>query len=59
MRKLTSVDLFAAVEGNGTEWAGFECIAFNELNEDAMDSFAANFNASDLTGTLEWLYRPP
>ena len=62
MRKLTSVDLFAGCGGltRGLEWAGFECIAFNELNEDAADSFAATFpNASDLTGTLERLYRPP
>nr|AIF15143.1 DNA-cytosine methyltransferase (DNMT, dcm) [uncultured marine group II/III euryarchaeote KM3_69_H04] len=45
MRKLTSIDLFAGCGGltRGLEWAGFECIAFNELNKDAADSFALNF----------------
>lgn len=41
----TSIDLFAGCGGltRGLEWAGFECVAFNELNPDAADSFAANF----------------
>ena len=45
MRQLTSIDLFAGCGGltRGLEWAGFECLAFNELNKDAADSFAANF----------------
>lgn len=45
MRKPTSIDLFAGCGGltRGLEWAGFECLAFNELNKDAADSFAANF----------------
>ena len=44
-RTLTSIDLFAGCGGltRGLEWAGFETIAFNELNRDAADSFAANF----------------
>ena len=42
---LTSIDLFAGCGGltRGLEWSGFECLAFNELNKDAADSFAANF----------------
>ena len=42
---LTSIDLFAGCGGltRGLEWAGFECLAFNELNKDAADSFALNF----------------
>ena len=45
MRKYTSIDLFAGCGGltRGLEWAGFDCLAFNELNKDAADSFAANF----------------
>jgi DNA (cytosine-5)-methyltransferase 1 len=45
MRRPTSIDLFAGCGGltRGLEWAGFECLAFNELNKDAADSFAANF----------------
>ena len=45
MRPFNSIDLFAGCGGltRGLEWAGFECIAFNELNKDAADSFAANF----------------
>ncbi|MBT4060057.1 MAG: DNA cytosine methyltransferase [Euryarchaeota archaeon] len=45
MRKPTSIDLFAGCGGltRGLEWAGYECLAFNELNKDAADSFAANF----------------
>ena len=41
----TSIDLFAGCGGltRGLEWAGFECIAFNELNKDAADSFQVNF----------------
>jgi len=41
----TSIDLFAGCGGltRGLEWAGFECIAFNEINKDAADSFAINF----------------
>jgi DNA (cytosine-5)-methyltransferase 1 len=36
------------------EEAGFECIAFNELNEDAADSFKANFpNATPFVGSIE------
>lgn len=43
--KLTSVDLFAGCGGlsRGLEYAGFETLAFNELNIDAANSFAANF----------------
>ena len=42
---LTTVDLFAGCGGltRGLEWAGFDCIAFNEINKDAADSFALNF----------------
>jgi DNA (cytosine-5)-methyltransferase 1 len=42
---LNSIDLFAGCGGltRGLEWAGFECLAFNELNKDAADSFALNF----------------
>ena len=42
---LTSIDLFAGCGGltRGLESAGFECIAFNEINKDAADSFALNF----------------
>ena len=45
MRKPTSIDLFAGCGGlsRGLEWAGFECIAFNEINKDASDTFAKNF----------------
>lgn len=41
----TSIDLFAGCGGltRGLEWAGFNCLAFNELNKDAADSFQANF----------------
>jgi len=41
----TYVDLFAGCGGlsRGLEWAGFDCIAFNELNKDAGASFKANF----------------
>jgi len=44
----TSIDLFAGCGGltRGLEWAGFETLAFNELNKDAADSFSANFPAS-------------
>ena len=40
-----SIDLFAGCGGltRGLMWAGFDCLAFNELNKDAADSFAANF----------------
>ena len=45
MRRPTSIDLFAGCGGltRGLEWAGFDCIAFNELNKDASDTFATNF----------------
>ncbi len=45
MRAYTSIDLFAGCGGltRGLEWAGFKCLAFNELNKDAADSFSANF----------------
>ena len=55
MRRLTSIDLFAGCGGltRGLEWSGFECLAFNELNKDAADSFAANFpNALRLDGDI-------
>ncbi len=41
----TSIDLFAGCGGltRGLEGAGFECIAFNEINKDAADSFSLNF----------------
>ena len=41
----TSVDLFAGCGGltRGLGWAGFDCLAFNEINRDAADSFALNF----------------
>ena len=55
MRRLTSVDLFAGCGGltRGLEWSGFECLAFNEVNKDAADSFAANFpNALRLDGDI-------
>ena len=53
---LTSIDLFAGCGGltRGLEWAGFECLAFNELNGDAADSFAMNFpNAIRLDGDIK------
>ena len=45
IRVLTSVDLFAGCGGltRGLEWAEFNCIAFNEINRDAADTFALNF----------------
>ena len=52
---LKSVDLFAGCGGltRGLEWAGFECIAFNEINKDAADSFSLNFpNALRLDGDI-------
>ena len=55
MRQPTSIDLFAGCGGlaRGLEWAGFDCLAFNELNKDAADSFAANFpNAMRFDGDL-------
>ena len=41
----TRIDLFAGCGGltRGLQWAGFECLAFNELNSDAADSFHTNF----------------
>lgn len=56
MARLTSIDLFAGCGGltRGLEWAGFECLAFNELNKDAADSFAINFpNALRLDGDIK------
>ena len=56
MRNLTSIDLFAGCGGltRGLEWAGFECIAFNELNKDAADTFATNFpDAIRLQGDIK------
>ena len=53
---LTSIDLFAGCGGltRGLDWAGFECLAFNELNKDAADSFAANFpNSLRLDGDIK------
>lgn len=53
---LTSVDLFAGCGGltRGLEWAGFECLAFNELNHDAAESFALNFpSALRLEGDIK------
>ena len=40
-----SVDLFAGCGGltRGLEESGFRCLAFNEINKDAADSFAVNF----------------
>ena len=61
MRTPTSVDLFACCGGltRGLEWAGFDCIAFNELNSDAADSFAANFpNAIRLDGDIRTAITP-
>ena len=55
MRSLTSIDLFAGCGGltRGLEWAGFDCIAFNELSPDAANSFSANFpNAVRLDGDI-------
>ena len=52
----TSLDLFAGCGGLtcGLDWAGFECLAFNELNKDAADSFALNFpNAMRLDGDIK------
>ena len=51
----TSLDLFAGCGGltRGLERAGFECIAFNEINKDAADSFSLNFpNAIRLDGDI-------
>lgn len=56
MRRFTSIDLFAGCGGltRGLEWAGFECIAFNEINKDASDTFATNFpNAIRLQGDIK------
>ena len=52
--KLTSVDLFAGCGGltRGLEDAGFECIAFNELNEDAAASFRRIFQMLFLRGSI-------
>ena len=61
MRIPTSIDLFAGCGGltRGLEWAGFECLAFNELNHDAADSFAANFpNAIRLDGDIRTALTP-
>ena len=52
----TSIDLFSGCGGLtcGLDWAGFECLAFNELNKDAADSFALNFpKALRLDGDIE------
>ena len=52
----TSIDLFSGCGGltRGLEWAGFECLAFNELNEDAAKSFSANFpDAMCLQGDIK------
>ena len=40
-----SIDLFAGCGGltRGLEDSGFRCLAFNEINKDAADSFALNF----------------
>ncbi len=57
----TSIDLFAGCGGltRGLEWAGFDCVAFNELNSDAADSFAANFpNAIRLDGDIRTALTP-
>ena len=56
MRKPTSIDLFAGCGGlaRGLEWSGFDCIAFNELNIDAANTFATNFpSAMRLDGGIE------
>lgn len=56
MRKPTSIDLFAGCGGltRGLEWAGFDCIAFNEINKDASDTFATNFpDAIRLQGDIK------
>jgi DNA (cytosine-5)-methyltransferase 1 len=53
---LTTIDLFAGCGGltRGLEWAGYECLAFNELNKDAADSFASNFPESlRLDGSID------
>ena len=54
--KFTSVDLFAGCGGltRGLESAGFECIAFNEINPDAGKSFSLNFpDATPYIGPIE------
>ena len=56
-----SIDLFAGCGGlsRGLEWAGFDCLAFNELNSDAADSFAANFpHAIRLDGDIRTAITP-
>ena len=42
---LTSIDLFSGCGGmsRGLENAGFQCLAFNEINKSAADSFELNF----------------
>ena len=53
--KHISVDLFAGCGGlsRGLQDAGFECIAFNEINSDAADSFSLNFpNSIRLDGDI-------
>ena len=52
---LSSVDLFAGCGGltRGLENAGFNCIAFNEINKSAADSFELNFpNALRFDGDI-------
>ena len=56
---LTSIDLFAGCGGlsRGLEWAGFDCLAFNELNKDAGASFQANFpTASPFIGDVSEVF---
>lgn len=53
--KPTSVDLFAGCGGigRGFDDAGIECVAFNEINKDAADSYALNFpNARRFDGDI-------
>ena len=55
MARRTSIDLFAGCGGlsRGLEEAGFDCLAFNELNLDAAESFCANFkNALPFVGDI-------
>lgn len=55
LAKPTSVDLFAGCGGiaRGFDDAGIECVAFNEINKDAADSYALNFpNARRFDGDI-------
>ena len=56
-----SVDLFAGCGGiaRGFDDAGIECVAFNEINKDAANSYAINFpNAVRFDGDIRTALSP-